>query len=814
MVRRWGRWFTVERPGAAPSPTDLDGLLARIAGSAHSFAAEPTPRGALDPADAVAPLWGVAGLLTPDGVVAEDPDGRPVAMGPDELRVLDALTGSTTVADLLRESGAAAGALERLVVAGKVVHGDPATDARWTRQSVTARLGNDRPYATVMDSAVHPSDSGLPGRTPVYALWHQAYGPQLGIGMVTAAARAHDDGSLNETFEIRRPELLSSIREDLERRPGPAVLLLSNFIWTIEDNLDAARELTALEPRLLVVHGGPSTPSYERDVQRFLEEHGPIAHVLVRGEGERTIGEVLAAVAERGMDPERLSSVAGIAFVEPGSGTVVSTPDRPRIAELDDLPSPYLTGEFDHLVLEDNFIPMALETNRGCPYGCTFCDWGSATNSRIRWFSLERVRAEIDWLASRNVDSVFVTDANFGVHSRDVETARHFAAARGESGAFDHVIWQPAKNTTKHLIPILRILQGAGVVSDLSIPLQTTDPATLEAIGRSNISTERLMELAREMRCQSIPVRSDLMLGLPGQTRESYRADLQLMFDQEIVPRTWVTLGLPNAPMNEPGYRSRFGISLDDHGVVVATAMCSFEDREMMLRLRRIFMAAEVYGVLRHLLRWLQWDHGLEATTVLDHLSDLTLAEPDRYPSLTWLVESFDLHPLPPAGWTSFYDDVRSFVVERLGIASSDTGLDCVLRVQQALMPTPGRALPATVALEHDYVGYYLDATVPLYGSSGRPEPVGLLTSRESGSLTVAGDPASLAVHGMDLSGDPRDIRHGSTYYVVNTTAHELDSPLLRLLPEVLHRFDHGRIAELTAERRALATTASPVRIA
>jgi hypothetical protein len=806
VVRRWGRWFVVERPGSAPSPTTLGDLLARFEEPTERPEVPTTP---LDPGDAVAPVWGLAGSLTRRGVVTEDAGGRPFVMGADELRILDALTGSTAVGDLLERAGVPGAALERLVAAGKVVHGAAATEERWARESVRSRLGTERPNATVIAGAVHPGDAGGPGRTPVYALWHQAHGPQLGIGMVTAAARAHDGGALTGSFEIRRPELLESIREDIVRRPGPAVLLLSDFLWTIEDNLRAATELVTLEPRLLVVHGGPSTPSYELEVERFFADHGPVAQILVRGEGEVAIGEVLAAVAGGVMDAERLARVAGIAFVDPGSGKVVITPDRPRISVLDDLPSPYLTGEFDHLVLRENPIPMALETNRGCPYGCTFCDWGSATNSRIRWFSAERVTAEIDWLASRGVESVFVTDANFGIHSRDVDTARHLVTARASTGALGQVIWQPAKNTTKHLVQILQILQGGGIVSDLGIALQTTDEATLEAIGRSNISTERLMELAREMRRQSIPLRADLMLGLPGQTRSTYRTDLQLMFDQEMAPRTWVTLGLPNAPMNEPGYKSRFAISFDEHGAVVETSTCSPRDREMMVRLRRIFMAADVYGTLRHPLRWLQWDHGLPATDVMDEVSEVTLADPDRYPALTWLVECFDLHPMPPVGWRSFYDEVRSFIVDRYGIDRDDPALECVLQVQRALMPWPGRVFPATVELAHDYVGYYLDGISPLYGLGRTATGITSLAERGPGVLVVAGDPTCLGIRGMDLVGNPRDDRQGSSYNIVGSAANELDSPLLRLLPEVLHRFERQRIDDLTAERTARAPLSS-----
>jgi radical SAM superfamily enzyme YgiQ (UPF0313 family) len=57
-----------------------------------------------------------------------------------------------------------------------------------------------------------------------------------------------------------------------------------------------------------------------------------------------------------------------------------------------------------------------LETNRGCPYACTFCDWGSLTYNKVKKFELERVFDELEWMARRNFDWISITDANFGMY--------------------------------------------------------------------------------------------------------------------------------------------------------------------------------------------------------------------------------------------------------------------------------------------------------------------------------------------------------------------------------------------------------------
>jgi radical SAM superfamily enzyme YgiQ (UPF0313 family) len=42
------------------------------------------------------------------------------------------------------------------------------------------------------------------------------------------------------------------------------------------------------------------------------------------------------------------------------------------------------------------------ETNRGCPFQCTFCDWGSATAAKVNQFELDRLLREVDWFAEKD----------------------------------------------------------------------------------------------------------------------------------------------------------------------------------------------------------------------------------------------------------------------------------------------------------------------------------------------------------------------------------------------------------------------------
>lgn len=808
VVFRNGAWSITTVPGRTATATTVADVVSLLAEEGEVPALAPPSvgsarDGAIGPGTVVSAVPSFVGALDHGRLRVVAHDGRTHLLGPSAVELLDALSHGGAAEDVAEHLEIATeevvSRLERLGPRFVRVHEDSfvpdgpvvAVDEPWTR-----------PRARPAEAGPPPGDD-LEGRIPVYAIWHDPVGPSLSLGMLTAAARQHDHGRLTETYEIRRPEHVSTFLRHVADVEGPAVLLCSDYVWCLEDNLAAARAALAVHPDLIVVHGGPSSPKYEAEAAAFLRAHGPAASVLVRGEGEQVLCQLLEALRED-FDLGGLRSVAGLTFVDPRSGDVVRTEDQPRIADLDALPSPYLSGEFDHIPPEAWDPCLTIETNRGCPYGCTFCDWGSSTMSRIRKFGLARVAGELEWAAERSIWSINLADANFGIIARDVQIAELITATAHRHGFPRLVNYYPAKNTTKHLARIMDSFLDGGVGPVATLSLQTTDPATLEAIERSNITTDHYVALTAEFRRRGLPLQGDLLLGLPGQTYEGYRGDLQHHIDHEVVPRTWQVRVLPNAPINDPAYRARHRIVVDDAHRVRSTTSFSEDDRARMMRLRGMEIVAERYGVLRHVMRWLQWDHGIEATVLLDSLLELVLEDPTRLPLVSWTFEHFDLFQCPAVGWGPFYDEVWRYIVEDLEVVDT-AGWETVRAVQMALMPEPGRRFPVTVRLAHDYVAYYRDATAELFASGRATLPSAPLRSWAPGSLVVSGDPLGLCTDGLTITGDPRDELFESDYLIGANSAYELASPLMRLLPHVAFaaRDDYQRHV-----RSAVGTTA------
>jgi radical SAM superfamily enzyme YgiQ (UPF0313 family) len=636
-------------------------------------------------------------------------------------------------------------------------------------------------------------------RVPVIPLYcwgtvsdDQGYGemvePSLSVGVLFATARHHDGGSLNEIYDLRRIQPDSfAVLEAWERNPVPSIFVFSDYLWNVDVHLELSERVKAASPQSLCLHGGPSVPKYEEDSRRFFEENRSV-DVAAHGEGERTFVEILERLAGDLSDGciERLATTDGITYRR-GSEPLelVRTGDRERIADLDEIPSPYLTGEFDDLVGVE-WRSASIETNRGCPYGCTYCDWGSATLSRIRKFDLDRVKAELDWIVERAAPSeLHITDANCGIFARDVEVAQHVADLRRKFGTPYALTLSLAKNTVKYSQKIIEILVAADVAPiTASAAVQTMDPDTLVAIDRKNIKLEKYDELAVTFTEQGIPLVTDLLMGLPGSTLESFKNDLQHCFDREVTPRTMEIIMLPNSPMNEPSYRERYALQVDEHDVIVASSTFTREDYSTMQQLRLLYRAADHFGILRLLLRYLQWEHGLRALDVLADLNDVVDSRGDRYPLLAFVARSFDVYTAPPVGWEPFYDEVAQFLQEQYGLELTAELAD-LLELQRALMPAHGRVFPERLELLHDVEAYFADRRAERHELVIRRP----LRRYPPASITVT-DPGDICERNIKRNAYPgrRSATTGNLFWVGYDW--ELDSPFVRHLATNVGRFE------------------------
>lgn len=305
---------------------------------------------------------------------------------------------------------------------------------------------------------------------------------------------------------------------------NPDVLALSHYEWN--SNLDAAviRWVKKISPHTQIILGGPDFHAEELSwIKRFFAAR-PEVDAYVAGEGEwsfHALIELMATYKKIGDIPVD-ETPSTIFRYDHAASLVVQNPSM-HVARLDaaTIPSPYLSGVLDEFLQDERLAPI-IETNRGCPYSCSFCCWGGATQSKIKQFSTDQILKEIEYICSnaKNRSGIlYLADANFGILKRDVLIADKIAECAKKYGFPRRVVMFYAKNTTNKIINIAERLRG---ISFFSMAQQSTSEEVLANVGRKNISADSYEVLLAETQKRSIESVCDIILGLPGETYKSF----------------------------------------------------------------------------------------------------------------------------------------------------------------------------------------------------------------------------------------------------------------------------------------------------
>lgn len=327
-------------------------------------------------------------------------------------------------------------------------------------------------------------------------------------GQISAYAFADRDVeenySLERIFFLREP-----VDSLLEKIDNPSVVAFSTYLWNSNYNKEVARRIKEKYPDCVIIFGGHHVAP-----GGGLLEECPQIDYLLHGEGEVIFRRLLRALI--GLD--EASDIPGISMrTENG---ILTTPEA--VSCECDFPSPYLGGYFNRILEENPGLDfMALiETSRGCPNSCAYCDW-SSMKSKIRKFPIERVYSEIEWIGKNKIFGLGSADSNFGMFDRDVditdkiiETKKLYGRPVGFQTSYE-------KNSNKRVFEIGMKLEKSRMSKGITLSLQSMDETVLENIGRKNISTETFSELMELYNNAGVATYTELILGLPGETVQS-----------------------------------------------------------------------------------------------------------------------------------------------------------------------------------------------------------------------------------------------------------------------------------------------------
>lgn len=445
---------------------------------------------------------------------------------------------------------------------------------------------------------------------------------------------------------------VTQIQNFLRENP-PDIFAVSLYVWNYELGHTVAQWVKQTWPNCIVITGGPH--QYFKHRSNWFKEHPYIdASLPSSSYGELCFQEVLDSVASGNINWD---SVTDIAYPYGHSRSVCYSKKQSHNGDKKyfDYKWSALSSQYHELAKfvdyvksqsAKNKVLTILETTRGCPYGCTYCDWGGGINSYVLQKPIEFIRSDINAICQLDVVHVYFADANFGIFgSRDVDTIKYLAQTRLANNLNFSVGYGGFAKTNNRLQYVKEILQtdlkyGLSMLGEIKLSIQTLDDDVLRRIDRKNVKLSDQLAMVQDLtKRKKLPVYIELINGLPGMTLDKFYYELNVLGSLSLAIQWYPWILLPEAPAYNQMYREAQGIgsvskntgwwTSDDNShneIVVSTISYSTDDYlEMMLAgsLYRLFVQGGFYS---NSVAWLK-QHNIQLGDLIRRIYNEFLAD-------------------------------------------------------------------------------------------------------------------------------------------------------------------------------------------
>jgi radical SAM superfamily enzyme YgiQ (UPF0313 family) len=353
----------------------------------------------------------------------------------------------------------------------------------------------------------------------------------LGIAYMKAVMDREDvDKEIQSRLFVYPQRLAQALLDE-----PPDVLMLTNYVWNEALSHYFFSLAKRVNPNCLTVMGGPNISLESTRQCDYVARH-PDLDVYALGEGDFLAYEIVRTHLDTGMRLHALRD-GGLpsSVVRMADGSAVSRDMPPRHALVHEIPSPFLSGTQDEF-FDGRLAPM-IETNRGCPFTCTFCVQGTRYYTKVHNFPVERMKDEIRYIAKRikqyspNMGTLRIADSNYGMFERDIEISECIGEVQRDYGWPTFIDATTGKNMADRIIKSVEKVGGALMLYQA---VQSLDEDVLRKVKRQSIKLDTYKALEVHMRGRGLRSVSDLILGLPGESLQTHLKGLHHLLDTNI----------------------------------------------------------------------------------------------------------------------------------------------------------------------------------------------------------------------------------------------------------------------------------------
>ena len=358
--------------------------------------------------------------------------------------------------------------------------------------------------------------------------------------------------------DIKLFKYIEELEKAINESP-PDILGLSNYVWSQNVSNEMFKLFTKKNPDGLKIWGGPNFPIDMPSQKKFFENFKDVdVYIPIDGEiGFSNLVEKALQMNTKEMRSKILQEPIDGCMIKNPDGNLLYTIEGARIRNLDEIPSPYLTGILDHF-FDDKLVPM-LQTNRGCPFLCTFCTDGRESVNQVNRFGKQRVKDELDYIAKHvkeDIHSLYISDLNFGMLPGDLETCKSIVEIQKKYHYPEKINATTGKNNQERIIESIKSLNGTML---MSMSVQSMDEQVLTNIKRANISAEKMVELSPTIHEYGVNTSGEIIMGMPGQSYASVLDTIrQLIYGKVDDIIIHACMMLPGSEMATPAERSKW----------------------------------------------------------------------------------------------------------------------------------------------------------------------------------------------------------------------------------------------------------------